>query len=314
MKWFNRDKEDYPLTAEEDAKGKASGIAMLLYAVLFGVVIITAAHAVMLVLATTGDFAASDDGLFYALLNVIRVAFPIIVEIAAVGVGLGFIRARWRAGQRGIGGGLEAAWFVFAAANMITFFAIERGDELQGWQSWWVQIGLPMSALVVAAMTYKLLKADPNHKRANEEALAAEKKTAAEHKARHGVMTSDAMMTIYERRTWRETVNDLAAQGYDEEEIAFMTSHIPALQALAAQRDAPAAPPTEEQHDAGLLAQALGFLRGKRDDADMPTVVMSNSTHGPDAPRQAPTAAPGQGAGNGPAAKPLGGSSAKDFR
>lgn len=245
MNWLNRNRDDYPLTAEEDTTGAVKSIGYLLYLVLGSVVVITAAHAILLVVNTTRAFTATsaDDGLFYVILNVIRVAFPIVVEIAAVAVGLGFIKSQWRGGQRGLGTTLEIAWFLFAAANMITFFAFERGAELQGWQHAWVQWGLPLSALIVAALTYKLLKADPNHKRANERALAAEKIKAAEENARFAVTMSDAMMTVHERRVWRETVRDLAAQGYDDDEIAFMTAHIPDLHDLADQRAAAAGQP-----------------------------------------------------------------------
>ena len=238
MNWFNRNKDDYPLSAEEGAAGAVKSIGFLLYLVLGSVVVITAAHAVLLVINTTQAFtaASADDGLFYVLLNAIRIAFPVVVEIAAVAVGLGFIKSQWRGGQQGLGTILEVAWFMFAAANMITFFAFERGAELQGWQHAWVQWGLPLSALIVAALTYRLLKEDPKHKRANERALAAEKITAAEERARFAVTMSDAMMTVHQRRVWRETVHDLAAKGYDADESAFMTAHIPTLNELAVQR------------------------------------------------------------------------------
>lgn len=259
MNWLNRNKDDYPLSAEEDTTGAVKSIGYLLYAVLGSVVVITAAHAILLVVNTTRAFtaASADEGLFYVILNVIRVAFPIVVEIAAVAVGLGFIKSQWRGGQRGLGTTLEIAWFLFAAANMITFFAFERGAELQGWQHAWVQWGLPLSALIVAALTYKLLKADPNHKRANERALAAEKIRAAEENARFAVTMSDAMMTVHQRRVWRETVRDLAAQGYDDDEIAFMTAHIPSLHELAAQR------PVEQHGTAEPRRNWMDDLRDK---------------------------------------------------
>ncbi len=262
MNLFNRnsDREDYPLSAEEDARGAIDNVTKLLYVVLGAVVIITAAHAILLVVNTTGGFVVGD-GLFGTILNAIRIAFPVVVELAAVAVCLGFVRSKWRGGQRGIGSSIEGAWFVFAGANMITFFALERGATLQGWQLAWVSWGLPLSALVISAMTYRMLKADPAHKRNNERALAAEKKASAEFNARQGVVMSDAMMTIHERRVWRDTVRDLAANGYDEDEIAFMTAHIPTLQELT-DRPKPAAEPELKP---GLIDRARAKL--------------SNSTH-----------------------------------
>ncbi len=276
MSWFNRnkDREDYPLSADEDAKIATDNVTRLLYAVLGAVVVITAAHAVLLVINTTDSFTATDTGLFGTILNVIRVSFPVVVEIAAVAVCLGFIRSKWRGGQRGIGSQIEVAWLLFAAANMITFFTLERGEELAGWQLGWVRWGLPTSALIISAMTYRMLKADPAHRRANEEALATEKKTAAKFNARHAVMMSDAMMTIEERKVWRETVHELAAQGYDADEIAFMTDHIPSLQQLHEQRET--RPAAEPEKKTSLIDRAKARI-GLGDD-------VSNSTH--DAPRQ----------------------------
>lgn len=290
MKLFNRN-DSTPLTTAENADNAAAAVNYLLYGVLGAVVLTTGAHAIMLVLNTTDSFAtdSASGGLFYALLNVLRVSWPSIVEVAAVAVGLGFIKAKWRGGQKGIGTALEITWFLFAAANMITFFAIERGAELQGWQSAWVQYGLPLSALVVAALTYKLLKANPAHKRANERALAEEQRTAAEENARLAVDTSDAMMTVHERRAWREKVHSLKAQGYDEEEIGFMTDHIPSLNQLHEQREK--GPASEPEKKPGLVDRAKAKL-GLGDEADDTAY---------DAPRQdanAPTTAtpPGQGA------------------
>lgn len=259
MNWFNRDKdtEDYPLSAAEDARSATDTVTRLLYLVLGAVVVITAAHAILLVINTTGSYEA-NGGLFGMVLNVIRVAFPVVVELAAVAVCLGFVRSKWRGGQRSIGSSIETAWLLFAAANMITFFALERGEVLAGWQLSWVRYGLPLSALIVSSMTYRMLKADPDHKRDNEVALATERRRNARFNARQGVMMSDAMMTIEERKVWRETVHELAAQGYDEDEIAFMTGHIPSLQQLHDQRKE--RPTDEPEQRPGLLDRAKAAL------------------------------------------------------
>lgn len=267
-----------------------------MFVVLGSVVIITAAHAILLVLYTTSTFANTGDGLLYTFLNIIRVSFPVVVEVAAVAIALGFITSAWREGQRSLGTFLEVTWFLFAAANMITFFAVERGEELQGWQHSWVNYGLPISALIVAAMTYMVLKADPAHKRANEAALAQEKKEAVEANARNAVETSDAMQTIHERRVWRETVNKLSAQGYDDEEIAYMTAQIPELHDLEAARQArakaTAAATADQEPEPSWLKRFFRWM----DASPPPLAEEGNSTH--DAPRQDAPAAPsaaGQG-------------------
>ena len=295
MNWFRNRKENYPLSADESARGRAKAVNVLMFSVLGSVVVITAAHAILLVLYTTDTFVNTGDGILYTVLNVIRVSFPVVVEVGAVAVGLGFIISAWREGQRTLGTFLEVMWLLFAAANMITFFAVERGEELQGWQQNWVEIGLPLSALAVATLTYLVLKADPAHKRANEAALAKEQKESIEANARNSVHTSDAMQTIHERRVWRETVNELSAQGYDDEEIAYMTAHIPELHDLEAARQARAAKQVaaEPEPDASWWKRLSNHLPGF-----LPTTGESKSTH--DTPRAettpAPIVAPGQGA------------------
>jgi len=171
----------------------------------------------------------AGTGLFGTILTGIRVAFPIIVEAAAVVAGVGFIKSQWRGGQKAVGFGIELIWFLFAGANMITLFAIERGQELQGWQSSWIQYGLPLSALIAGVLAYALVRSDPEHKRANEQALAEEVAAANEFNAYQDARISPAMLLIQKRRAFRDVVRQLETQGYDAEEIALMTEYVPGL-------------------------------------------------------------------------------------
>lgn len=239
MKWFNRsndEEEDYPLEAEQSAKSRARGVKWLLYLSLLAVVLTTAAHAILLVMSSTDSFtlAAENGGLFYMILAVLRVGWPVIIEIVAVAVGVGFLVGLWRGGQEGTGSAIEIMWFLFAAANMVTFFAIERGETLQGWQKAWVTYGLPISALLVAAMTYQLLKNDPAFKRRKEASIGEQKIKAAEHNARMAVKLSPAMRTVHARKVWREEVKNLESEGYTPEEIAHVAGHIPDMEEMAA--------------------------------------------------------------------------------
>src|SRR5690606_12311218 len=97
---------------------------------------------------------AGDNGVVTAMLTAFRVSFPVIMELAAVVAGIGFIQSRWRGTQRTYGIGIELAWAIFAAANMMSVFTLEMGGSLQAWQMAWVQYGLPLSALVAGALTY----------------------------------------------------------------------------------------------------------------------------------------------------------------
>jgi hypothetical protein len=277
-------KTRYPLSESEAKDNAASGINWLLYLVLAAVILITAAHAVMLVLNQTTF--TTGDGLFNGLLTVLRVSFPIVVEVAAVVAMVGFIKSQWRGAQKAIGLTIEAIWFMFAAANMITLFAIERGQALQGWQNGWIQYGLPVSALVAGMLTYMLARQDPDHKRANEEALGHEVIRANEFNAYQEARTSGAMLLIQRRRAFRDVVEKLRTEGYDEHEIALMVEHVP---------------------DLIINAPGVPTAAGRPSLTDRVRGALGKNTHESrqDEPEIIPLAQPGQGEGNGAPGKPL---------
>ena len=219
----------YELTAEEGRQNARSLVRALLYLVLAAVIIITGAHAVMLVLSQTAAYETGQTGLVAGIMTAIRVAFPLIVEAAAVVAGIGFVQSRWRRGQKTVGLGIELTWLVFAAINMVTFFSIERGNELQNWQAAWIQYGLPLSALVAGALTYMLVRADPDHKRDEEHTAARERVQGVRFKARQRALLSPAMARIEAQRAWMDAIKELRAAGYTERQIAFMTQYTPDL-------------------------------------------------------------------------------------
>lgn len=216
-----------------DAEGKRNAqglITALLYIVLTAVIVITGAHAVMLVLSQTAAYA-SGGSMIDTILTIIRVAFPLIVELAAVVAGIGFIKARWRGPQKTVGLGIELVWLLFAALNMITFFAVERGATLQDWQTLWVQYGLPLSALIAGSLTYVLMRVDPAHKRDQEQAATAERVNAMRFRFFQKARLSPAMLNIEKQRAFMMVIDDLRRQGYTEAQISFMIQHTPELMA-----------------------------------------------------------------------------------
>lgn len=228
--FFGSNGDMYELTADEGRQNAGKAVKGLLYLVLTALVVITAAHAVMLVLSQTSTYAfAAQSGLVESILTGIRIAFPILVEVAAVVAGLGFIQSRWRGPQKTVGLSIELVWLVFAAANMITFFAVERGQTLQSWQVMWVEYGLPISALIAGALTYLLVRSDPDHTRSQEQAAAQERVTAVRFKARHQALLSPAMTRIEYQRAWMDAVKELRSAGYTEEQIRFMMQYTPDL-------------------------------------------------------------------------------------
>lgn len=277
------DEPMYRLSDEEGRRNANGLIAALLYLVLAAVVVITGAHAVMLVLSQTAAYAFSQASMITTILTTIRVAFPLLVEAAAVVAGLGFIKARWRGPQKIIGLGIEGTWLMFAALNMITFFAVERGEPLQNWQTMWVQYGLPLSALIAGSLTYTLMRVDPGHKRDQERAATAERVDAMKFGFFQKARLSPAMLNIEKQRAFMQVIDDLRRQGYTEAQIRFMIQHTPELMADGDENGRP------DVLEVGP-ASVVPLVR--------PVGNTTHATH-PPAPQ------PGQG-GNGAPGKPLG--------
>jgi hypothetical protein len=296
----------YELSDSEGKRNTRGIVTMLLYLVLAAVVIITGAHAVMLVLSQTSGFA-TGGGMIDAILTGIRVAFPLLVELAAVVAGIGFIQSRWRGAQKTVGLGIELVWLIFAALNMITFFAVERGQALQTWQVNWIQYGLPLSALIAGSLTYVLMRVDPAHKRDQERAATAERVDAMRFKFRQRALLSPAMRNIEKQRAFMDVIDELRSAGYTETQIRFMIQHTPELLADGDENGTPdilemPAPQPPRR------TTWIDDLRGRLSGSIPASEGAGNSTH--NAPRQDPPTAPPlghpTGQGNGPAAKPLG--------
>lgn len=306
----------YELSDSEGKRNTRGIVTMLLYLVLAAVVIITGAHAVMLVLSQTSGFA-TGGGMIDAILTGIRVAFPLLVELAAVVAGIGFIQARWRGAQKTVGLGIELVWLIFAALNMITFFAVERGQALQTWQVNWIQYGLPLSALIAGSLTYVLMRVDPSHKRDQERAATAERVDAMKFKFRQRALLSPALLNIEKQRAFMQVIDELRRDGYSENQIRFMIQHTPELLSDGDENGIPDAmqigPTTATPAPQPARPPSwIDDLRGRLSGSIPASEGAGNSTH--NAPRQAaPTATPAApplahptGQGNGPAAKPLG--------
>lgn len=227
-KFFNED-NDFLLTDQESKKAWKMATTALLYLLLIIVVIVTGAHGIMVVMHTTNDAYSVGGGLTAAFLNVVRISFPVTVELAAVVAALGFISSSWRKSQKWVAGGIEITWLIFAAANMIVMFRIERGIPLEAWQENWISYGLPLSALIAGSLTYLLKRADPDHKRADEAASAAEKKTMLIFSAQRDVALSDESRAIEKQRAWVDYVRALKTRGYTDTQIRFMMQGVPEL-------------------------------------------------------------------------------------
>jgi len=227
--YFEEDGSDFLLTDQEAMKTWKNMTTYLLYLLLMVVVIVTAAHGIMVVLHVSSESFSAGSGLFGAFLNVIRISFPVTVELAAIVAGLGFIASYWRGSQKTIAFGIELTWLIFAAANMITMFAIERGLTLESWQVNWIGYGLPVAALVAGSLTYMLKRSDPDHKRRDEAASAKEKAAMLRFTARREVALSPQMRAIERQKAWVDHVNFLRMSGYSDEQVRFIMADTPEL-------------------------------------------------------------------------------------
>ena len=287
MNLFNRNQSKYPVSDAQAKERMRNGLKGLAYGVIGLMALITGVHAVMIVLSETAAFTlAGQTGLLLLLFTALRVGFPLVTELAAVIHTVGAVNGAWKGDQKTWGAIIDGVWLLFAAANMITFFAIERGAPLDNWQVYWLQYGLPLSGILSGVAVTKMILADPAHKRAEETAAAEEEKVGNEHAAKTAVEQSPAMYAVQVRRAWRDYVRELEASGYDEDEIAFMLANVPELRSISA--------PAPQQERRGIAARASAAL-------DEARAALGNSTH--DAPHHAPDviplAQPGQGEGNG---------------
>lgn len=265
---INIRRKKYPITAAQNEERMAKSVSKLAYLVVAILVLITGAHAVMLVLSEAAEFTlAGQSGLVLMLFTILRVGFPLVVELAAVISVTGAIKGLWRGDQKSWAGYIDAVWLIFAAANMITFFAVERGQPLQSWQVAWLQYGLPLSGIIAGVMITRLLLADPDHQRAEEQNAAAEEREANEFNAKVEVEASEPMMLIQRRRAWRDYINGLAAKGYSQDEIDFIVGYLPELQNMPTVTKAAAATSAQPS----LFTRARDKLLGGGDN--MPEVV-----------------------------------------
>lgn len=200
-----------------------------LWLTLLALLVVTSVHAVTLV---TGEAAiARAPGVVGWVFYGARIAFPVIVELCAVVVALGFSGRAWTGWQVWVGLAVELVWLVFAALNMLTAFAVERGAVLAGWQVSWIAVGIPLSALVAGTLTYVLKRVDPAELRALANAAASYFEEEMAFGITNAIKTGPQAQRVIEQRAWLDYIASLKLQGYSPTQIQFMLSHVPALSA-----------------------------------------------------------------------------------
>lgn len=198
-----------------------------LWLTMLALLTVTSVHAITLV---TGEAAiVRTPGLVGWVLYAARIAFPVIVEACAVVVAMGFAGRAWTGWQVWVGLAVEIVWLLFAALNMLTVFAVERGAALAGWQLSWIAAGVPLSALFAGTLTYVLKRVEPGDLRALAQAAAGYFEDEMEFQVRNSIRTGPQAQKLIEQRAWLGYVDELRLNGYTDEQIAFMLRFVPEL-------------------------------------------------------------------------------------
>src|SRR5690606_30951078 len=115
------------------------------------------------------------------LFDIVRIGGVVLVELFAVVTAVMLATHRLRAKQKPVALAVEVVWLVFAAVNLISSFAVEAGGPLPAFVSSWITYGLPVSALVMGALFYMMLRLNPDAARADDEAELLERFAKIKH-------------------------------------------------------------------------------------------------------------------------------------
>lgn len=222
---FENDADNVDLSGEA-SRSTMGGIAVFLGWLALGVLALaTAAHAVSITMAWANLNPAGGD--LIAILALIGVA---LVEVFAVLIAVMYATHTLRAKQKPVAMVVEATWFVFAAVNLISSFAMKHGGEMPAFVGYWVTYGLPIAGLVVGGLFYVVMRLDPDAARADDEAELGERFARVKHNARLEVMASPQMKAVIRQMTWQQLPPVIGRQmNLSEAQIAALTGQAPQL-------------------------------------------------------------------------------------
>ena len=216
---------------EFDLSGKATrstvgGIANFLGWLALGVLAwATAGHAVSITMAWANLNPAGGD--LIALLALVGVA---LVEVFAVLTAVLFATHSIRAKQKPVAMTIEGLWFMFAAVNLISSFAMKHGGAMPAFVGYWVTYGLPVAGLIVGGLFYVVMRLNPNATRAEDKAELRETLTTIEHNAEVEVLNSEQMKAVIRQMMWQKMPHVIGRQlNLSEAQIAALTGQAPRL-------------------------------------------------------------------------------------
>lgn len=195
----DREHDSFDLSVEASRSTIASAASYLGWILLIALSGVTAVHAIALVEARTHLSAQGGD-----LFDAIRIGGIVLVELFALVTAAMLATHKLRAKQKPMAMVVEATWFIFAAINLVSSFAIEAGGPMPSFVESWITYGLPVSALIMGALFYITLRLDPSAGRADEEAETRELFAAIRHRARREVLGSEQMRAVIRQAEWQK--------------------------------------------------------------------------------------------------------------
>lgn len=261
---MNDYEQEFNLSGEASNSTMGTAAAWLGWALLLGLAVVTAVHAVSITQFYTGLSAAGGDA--FAM---IRVAGVILAELFAVVTAVLLASHKLRARQKPAAMAVELTWAAFAAINLISSFAVEHGGDMPQFVETWVRYGLPIAALVMGIEFYVMLRLNPDAARADDEAELQERFTRVKHNARLEVMASPQMRAVIRQMTWQQLPPVIGRQmNLSEAQIAALTRQAPELLDLnnngvadIHESGATTRPRATEPHLSANGAEAGHFLR-----------------------------------------------------
>ena len=243
---FDEDLNDsYDMSAT--ARGRTIGAAATWLGFLAMLVLtaFTAVHAINL--AMWHGYATPESGDVFTWLQIGGV---VLVEVFALITGVMFLTHALRAQQKPAGLAIEITWLVFAALNLVSSFAVESTGTIPAFVGSWVTYGLPISALVMGALFWIMLRLDPEMQRADDESELTERFKKLKHAARLDVMGSPQMRSVVRQMTWQQLPPVIGRQmNLSESQIRALTEQAPDLLDL------------NQNEQANFLARAAEQLR-----------------------------------------------------
>lgn len=219
-------KYEFPFSKALSRDGWKTILGFAGWFALFCLVVVTAVHAVSLVMEHT----TAGNGVMW----LIRLSAPVLTEVVATLAAVGFAVGYWKGSQKLLAFIIEAVWVVFAGLNMLASFATESGGELPSWLFNWLHYGLPVSGLIAGVLFYATLRANPDYQREGELKAAEEAQEMRVFSIKQEILNSPQMMEVLRNKTWLEVVSELKKLGFNEHQVAYMMQAVPELQVSTA--------------------------------------------------------------------------------